>query len=268
MKHPPEKLAKHRESMHTTMRRPSQQEEARLARLAYFAQLHSSAPTKKSSSTAMNKSLRSRTSELPATSSECQNQTQHLERLDSANLAQTTTDEDEELKQALALSMLPFEAQMNAKRTQNSPLTRSDHDFWSPPRYVPAASASSNKMLRLVEHVQIRDGGFAWQPATAFLDTGNQHITIIDARFAARHAIYQPDASSIFTRPDSWTTLRGVVPGASSRVPVVTIALQIHGHDFTLPVAVSELPTHDLLIGVDVLQRLFAEGFTISAGSL
>lgn len=123
---------------------------------------------------------------------------------------------------------------------------------------------STNKTLRLRETAMVRDGGFTWQPASAFLDTGNQHMTIVDTAFAARHGILVPHAEGVFSQVEDWTTLQGVVPGAQKRVPVVTIALQIRGMDFLIRAAVSDMPGSDLLVGIDVLRDLFAAGFTIS----
>jgi predicted aspartyl protease len=123
----------------------------------------------------------------------------------------------------------------------------------------------------------VRDGGYSWQPATAFLDTGNQHKTIIDTDYARRHAIYRPaseaaaifgEATGSFGQAESWTTVNGVVPGASVRAPVVTIGLKIRGEEYLIPAIVSEMKGHDLLLGVDVLTRLFNSGFQIGAGSV
>lgn len=175
--------------------------------------------------------------------------------------AHEDVDEDADLRLAVELSMQPLDTPIPAANATNS--------LWMPPRYLPTSSASEDKTLRLVESVQVRDGGFAWQPATAFLDTGNQHMTIIDTRFAARHAIFRPDApQGVFTRAERWTTLHGVVPGASSRAPVVTIVISVRGHNFTIEAAVSEMGSHDLLLGIDVLEQLFGAGFNISARSV
>jgi len=193
--------------------------------------------------------------------------TRRLQRLEkfvvTATEATAEADDDEEaqLKAALAFSLQP----VNAPSPKQPPASGAN-DLWAPPRYVPAASGS-DKTLRLVERVQVRDGGYCWQPASAFLDTGNQHMTIVDTSFAKRHALYSPGAS-IFATAERWTTLHGVVPGATSRVPVVTIALEIRGQTYTIPAAVSEMQGHDLLLGIDVLRQLFAAGFTISVGSV
>lgn len=178
--------------------------------------------------------------------------------------------DDEDLALALKMSM------EKPDRSSSSP---DSNPLWNPPRYVPAcaAASSSDKTLSLVERVEVRDGAYGWQQATAFMDTGNQHMTIVDSRFARRHAIFLPDDAATqfggnrgsgWGQAERWTTLHGVVPGASSRAPCVTIALKVRGEEFIIQAAVSEMGGHDLLIGVDVLRRLFASGFKIDSGSI
>jgi len=144
--------------------------------------------------------------------------------------------------------------------------TTAVNPLWAPSRYVPASNSSEALLLNLVETVEVRDGGYGWQHGRAFLDTGNQLMTIVDTRFAARHSIYR--AESGFGQAERWTTIRGVVPGVSSRAPCVTIALKIRDQDFLIQAAVSDLGSHDLLLGVDVLDRLFTAGFRIGQGSM
>lgn len=148
--------------------------------------------------------------------------------------------------------------------SSSSSSRNSDNWLFSPPRYLPP-SQHLDLVLGLREAIKIRDGGFQWQPATALLDTGNQHLTIVQPAYAARHSLYNPSEGGLLAQPDSWTTLRGVVPGATSRAPVITIRLSIREHEFTVSVAVSELGANeDVLLGLDVLEQLFALGFRIS----
>ena len=133
--------------------------------------------------------------------------------------------------------------------------------FWAPARYVPT-SLQGDRTLSLVEDVQVRNGAYAWSPAKAFLDTGNQAMTIL-TRASPSAGIYRADAG---IPPEGWMTLRGVVPGASSQAPVITIALKIRGQEYLIR-AVNELSGPPLLLGIDVLRQLFAAGFKISAGS-
>merc|ERR1712023_402978 len=111
------------------------------------------------------------------------------------------------------------------------------NSFWSPPRYQPKAISEGDRTLSLIERVTVRDGGYAWQPATALLDTGNGTVT------------------------------RGVVPGASSEAPIVTIALQIRGQDLIIPAAIAPLTGEDILLNMDSINQLFAAGFRLGAGS-
>ena len=183
----------------------------------------------------------------------------------------SSDDDDDDLALALRMSL-----------EQPATTSPSSNPHWNPPRYIPpegtdALRVIGGKTLSLVEFVEVRDGGYSWQPATAYLDTGNQHKTIIDTDYARRHAIYRPaseaaaifgEATGSFGQAESWTTVNGVVPGASVRAPVVTIGLKIRGEEYLIPAIVSEMKGHDLLLGVDVLTRLFNSGFQIGAGSV
>lgn len=194
------------------------------------------------------------------------------------------SDEEEArlLAQAIAMSLSPTEmprprtASQRPAPSSSSPRksqraappssSSSANPHWSPPRYVPpdASDARGPRTLSLVEHVDVRDGGYAWTGASAFLDTGNQALTLIDTEYAARHAIFRPGQA-----PERWTTIRGVVPGASTRAPCVTIALRVRNQEMLIEAAVSPMGGgHDLLIGADVLSKLFAAGFRIGAGSM
>merc|ERR1719333_1762267 len=131
----------------------------------------------------------------------------------------------------------------------------------SPARHVPAEPAVSRTLHRR-ESLQIRDGGYGWQSALALFDTGNEGLTVVDAAFARRHAIF--GSGGVFAQAERWVTLRGVVPGAEVRAPVVSIELRVHGHTFAVQAAVSELdPRTEVLVGVDVIERLWEAGFRI-----
>merc|ERR550514_2524946 len=132
--------------------------------------------------------------------------------------------EARELAAAIAASLAATPAPAPATAPP-APVPSSENPFWAPARYVPAA-LDGDRTLSLVEDVQVRNGAHAWAPAKAFLDTGNQAMTILDARFAAAHGIYRPDAG---LPPEGFTTLHGVVPGASSRALTVSIALKVRG---------------------------------------
>jgi len=184
--------------------------------------------------------------------------------------------EEEQLELAIRLSLNEGRQNSQLAGTKaEASQTRADdkrslsNPLWMPPRFLPAQGADALRVhgggtLNLVEDVEVRDGGYCWQRGRAFLDTGNQHMTIIDRRFAARHAIFQEGSG----QAERWT-LHGVVPGASSSAPVVTIALKLRGEEFVIQAAVSDMGGgHDLLLGVDVLGRLFASGFHIGTGSM
>ena len=178
-------------------------------------------------------------------------------------------EDDQQLQRALKMSLgTPLPPENAHSEALANPL-------WAPPRYVPSKLERGGK-LNVVEEVMVRDGAYTWQRASAFLDTGNQHMTIVDPPFAKEHAIYCPDeaplwrnhSGSAFGQAERWTTIRGVVPGATTRAPVVTIALKVRDEEMVVEAAVNEMASHHLLVGAEVLTRLFAAGYSLGAGSM
>jgi len=201
-----------------------------------------------------------------------QRQADGVSKEKAAPAEEAIDDEARQLELALKMSLEPAK-----KAPRPSTSSSGANPLWQPPRYLPAGHSveRGSKTLSLVESVRVRDGGYAWQAASAFLDTGNQAITLIDPVFAARHAIYKPDAAAAllgtatgFGQAERWQTIRGVVPGASTRAPVVTVALKVRDQEMTIQAAVSEMHGHDLLLGADVIARLFEAGFRLGAGSM
>jgi len=190
--------------------------------------------------------------------------------------ADDNADDDEARQLELALKM----SLEQPTSSSSSSSTAGANPLWAPPRYLPKARdalEAGPRTLNLIEQVQVRDGGYAWQRATGFLDTGNGAMTLVSKDFAARHAIYKeaPNIPSLlgggsrFGMAERWTTIRGVVPGASTSAPVVTIALKIRDQEMLVPAAVSDPGGHhDLLLGADVIGKLFEAGFRLGAGSM
>lgn len=194
---------------------------------------------------------------------------------DHADKEENPDTKDEEARELeLALKMSLETPLRPAKAPRSS--AAAGNPLWAPPRYIPAGNAleAGPRTLNLIESVHVRDGGYGWQSARAFLDTGNQAMTLVDSRFAERHAIYKKEnapllSGSSFGMAERWTTIRGVVPGASTRAPVVTIALKVRDQEMLVPAAVSDPGgSHDLLLGADVIGRLFEAGFRLGAGSM
>ena len=139
-------------------------------------------------------------------------------------------------------------------------------DPLSPSRYVPPAEREADKSVSRRDVLHVRDGSYEWQSASALFDTGNESLTVIDAAFARRHALFAK-GSSVFAQAERWVTLRGVVPGATVQVPVVTVELRVRGHTFRQQVAVSELdPRTEVLVGIDIIESLWAAGIRIERG--
>jgi predicted aspartyl protease len=141
-----------------------------------------------------------------------------------------------------------------------------------PRRYrPPPMKANDREPLRArSECVEVRDNGrHAWVHARrSLLDTGNEHMTVLDRRFAEALGVAsgRGRGGGVFSQPERYTTLRGVNPGAETRAPVHTVSLRLRGREFTVPVAVCELAHLDVLVGLDVLQPLFSEGLRLVAG--
>ena len=80
-------------------------------------------------------------------------------------------------------------------------------------------------------------------PRTVWCTPGNESLTVVDAAFARRHGLYADGgASGVFAQAERWVTLRGVVPGATVTVPVVTAELRVRGHTFRMQVAAPAHP--------------------------
>ena len=144
------------------------------------------------------------------------------------------------------------------------PAAASSETFNDPSRYRPASEHDDHTVPLQVqgEPLMVRDGGYQWQSASCILDTGNAAITVIDSDYAKRHAILQD--GSVFGRPEEYTTLRGINPGAETRAPVVTACLSLRGREFTIKCAISPMPGSDVLVGMDVLRGLFSDGFVLA----
>ena len=177
-------------------------------------------------------------------------------------LSRATGDEGPRVNPAARPTIQPHPVAKKHATTASAPSTET---FWSPSRYMPKAISDATRELKLNTIVDIRDGGYQWQRARAFLDTGNQLMTIVDRAWAERHKVYVA-GSTLFS--EGTITIRGVVPGASAVAPVVTVALKIREQEYHVRVAVSELTGIDVLIGVDVLEQLFAAGFRLGPGPL
>ena len=91
--------------------------------------------------------------------------------------------------------------------------------------------------------VVVPASGVPYVPRTVRCTPGNESLTVVDAAFARRHGLYaEGGASGVFAQAERWVTLRGVVPGATVTVPVVTVELRVRGHTFRLQVAAPAHP--------------------------
>lgn len=160
-------------------------------------------------------------------------------------------------------------SQSKFSRVSEEPLTvrrpatqPSTFDPYNPPRYTPKVEGQSDLSLRVLETVQIQDLRGVWQPATAMLDTGNGALTIVDTEFARRLGLVG-EGRNMLGAHHRTARVHGVVPGASSNLPVVWAKLRLKGREVTLEVGIGELQQQQILAGMDVLQHFFADGYTI-----
>ena len=171
-------------------------------------------------------------------------------------------EDDQQRSVAVAARLQRFEKEPARARRRRSPLRAapSRRAFDDPPRHHPAAATDDLRLQVHGEEVTVRDGGYEPQRARAVLDTGNAHMTVIDEAFARRHAIY---AESSAFAPLGYTTLRGINMGAETRAPVVLAAVTLRGREFRIRAAVSPLTRMDILVGMDILEALFADGLAL-----
>ena len=72
-------------------------------------------------------------------------------------------------------------------------------DLVSPPRYVPPAESAAETSVSRRDVVQVRDGGYEWQGASALFDTGNELSSLV-----------RPGASVLCVRATRASLLRAV----------------------------------------------------------
>lgn len=176
----------------------------------------------------------------------------------------TGSNDEAEARNLRELRLKHFAPKAKAKARHKSPIKVSrDDDLLNPSRYRPPEE--SNKGLHATdEPIEVQDGAGLFQQASCLLDTGNQHMTIVDDRCAARLGLLvMPGERSVLAQPDGYTTLRGVNPGAKTLAPIITATLRLRGRVFRKQVAVSALKGQDVLVGVDILRDLYREGFYI-----
>lgn len=110
--------------------------------------------------------------------------------------------------------------------------TGGGNPFLDPPRYIPpspsAGSSAMDMRLSTDEIAEVRDVGMSWYPCSACLDTGNGGCTLVAKEVAVRMGLADWFGNPIGGRT-RWVAVRGVVAGASEKIPTVTLAYRIKG---------------------------------------
>lgn len=138
-----------------------------------------------------------------------------------------------------------------------------------PGAYVPPAGRSNHDLnIGTDETAECRDVSGSWYSARACLDTGNGGGTLVTKHLAIKLGLVDG-----FGRPAGggsvrmWT-VRGVVAGASERVPVVSgLTYRIKGKEMTVDAGVTECDLDcDLLISRKEIMAFEADGYKFTAG--
>ena len=138
-----------------------------------------------------------------------------------------------------------------------------------PGAYVPPAGRSNHDLnIGTDETAECRDVSGSWYSARACLDTGNGGGTLVTKNLAIKLGLVDG-----FGRPAGggsvrMVTVRGVVAGASERVPVVSgLTYRIKGKEMTVDAGVTECDFDcDLLISRAEIMAFEADGYKFTAG--
>ncbi|KAK9909778.1 hypothetical protein WJX75_007368 [Coccomyxa subellipsoidea] len=127
--------------------------------------------------------------------------------------------------------------------------------------YVPDPNAAPDMRLRLWETVQVLDVGLVRHPASALLDSGNAGHTLIKMGLAKQLDLV--DQSGWPTQAGGrTTTVRGVVAGATEKVPLMNLTYELQGKKMHVTVGVTNASLGcDLLISQREISEFISDGF-------
>jgi hypothetical protein len=89
------------------------------------------------------------------------------------------------------------------------------------------------------EIAEVRDVSMGWYPCNACLDTGNGGCTLIVKAMAIRMGLVDGFGNPAGGRT-RWVSVRGVVAGATERIPTVTLVYRIKGKQMVVEAGVTE----------------------------
>ena len=108
-----------------------------------------------------------------------------------------------------------------------------------------------------------------WYSARACLDTGNGGGTLVTKNLAIKLGLVDGFGRPVGPGPVRWQVVRGVVAGASERVPIVSgLTYRIKGKEMCVDAGVTnaELGDCDLLIARAEIMQFESDGYTFTAG--
>jgi hypothetical protein len=143
--------------------------------------------------------------------------------------------------------------------------------LWNPARYVPpppgaGGVSASDLTLSTDEVAEVRDVNGNWYPCNACLDTGNGGCTLIVRRTAIRMGLCDGYGNPLAGGRMRYVHVRGVVEGASEKVPTTTIEYRIKGKTMIVDAGITGAEMGcDLLVSRAEIARFEDDGFTLRA---
>ena len=139
-----------------------------------------------------------------------------------------------------------------------------------PGAYIPPPGQSRHDMnIGTDETAECLDVTGGWYSARACLDTGNGGGTLVTKKLAVKLGLVDGFGRPVGPGPVRWQVVRGVVAGASERVPIVSgLTYRIKGKEMCVDAGVTnaELGDCDLLIARAEIMQFESDGYTFTAG--
>ena len=132
----------------------------------------------------------------------------------------------------------------------------------------PTSASAEDLRLSTDEIAEVRDVGMSWYPCSACLDTGNGGCTLIVRSLAVRMGLSATRLESDEGRLSllRFVEVRGVVEGASERVPMTTLVYRIKGKEMCVQAGITGAALGcDLLISRREIAEFERDGYTLTA---
>ena len=138
-----------------------------------------------------------------------------------------------------------------------------------PGAYIPPPGQSRHDMnIGTDETAECLDVTGGWYSARACLDTGNGGGTLVTKNLAVKLGLVDGFGRPVGPGPVRWQVVRGVVAGASERVPIVSgLTYRIKGKEMCVVAGVTTADIDcDLLIARREIEEFESAGYKLSAG--